>query len=110
MDKRNYTAAKTVFLKACAQYASAAAWLGTGKPLYTYILVFNTYVVGIALYQLGQYHEAEEALAEANIHNNQSPEVSLALRLTGANLFIGLGLPCFIVLKSTPKSRSHTGI
>jgi len=58
LDKRNYSSAKTVFLKACARYSSAAAWLGTG----------------VALYQLGQFPDAEEALAEANIQNNQLPD------------------------------------
>merc|ERR1712159_804644 len=48
--------AKQIFLKACTSFSTASSWLG----------------VGIACYMRGQYDQAEEALVEANIADNQN--------------------------------------
>jgi Tfp pilus assembly protein PilF len=48
--------AKQIFLKACTSFSTASSWLG----------------VGIACYKRGQYDQAEEALVEANIADNQN--------------------------------------
>ncbi|KAJ3416941.1 Cilia- and flagella-associated protein 70 [Chytridiales sp. JEL 0842] len=51
--------AKSMFLRACEAHASAQSWLGVGK----------------ACIALGEYDEAEDALAEANVLNNRDSEV-----------------------------------
>jgi len=58
--------AKQVFLKACTTFSTASSWLG----------------VGIACYMRGQYDQAEEALVEANIADNQNGVVWAYICLT----------------------------
>jgi len=65
--------AKELFMLACRDAPSCTAWLG----------------VGTACFRLGQFDEAEEALAEANILNNREETVwgQLALLCTGQQRF-----------------------
>ena len=58
--------AKQVFLKACTTFSTASSWLG----------------VGIACYMRRQYDQAEEALVEANIADNQNGVVWAYICLT----------------------------
>lgn len=51
--------AKDYFLRACRLHATASSWLG----------------LGVACYNMAQFSEAEEALAEANIYDPHNPEV-----------------------------------
>ena len=57
--ERNAGAAKEVYLRACRLSPTSTGWLGAG----------------IAALELGKYAEAEDALAEANILNNQNPQI-----------------------------------
>ena len=56
---RNVGAAKEVYLRACKLAPTSTAWLGAG----------------IAALELGKHAESEDALAEANILNNQNPQI-----------------------------------
>jgi tetratricopeptide (TPR) repeat protein len=55
----NAGAAKEVYLRACRLEPTSTSWLGAG----------------IAAFELKLYSEAEDALAEANILNNQNPQI-----------------------------------
>ncbi|XP_043800114.1 cilia- and flagella-associated protein 70 [Apis laboriosa] len=55
----DFDRAKRIFLSVCKSSPSCITWLGVGK----------------SCYELGQFHEAEISLSEANRINNQNPEV-----------------------------------
>jgi len=55
----NAGAAKEVYLRSCRLAPTSTSWLGAG----------------IAALELGAYTDAEDALAEANILNNQNPQI-----------------------------------
>ncbi|KAJ3297860.1 Cilia- and flagella-associated protein 70 [Borealophlyctis nickersoniae] len=57
--------AKTMYLRACEINPTAQSWLGAGKVCFA----------------LGDYEEAEDALAEANVLNNRDSEVWANLAL-----------------------------
>lgn len=76
-----YSRAKETYLRACSHTPSALTWHG----------------VGVACYRLGQYEEAEEALCEANILNNQDPEVWAYLAMVCLQVG-GCGLDIFATL------------
>eukprot|EP01105_Mastigella_eilhardi_P026937 TRINITY_DN79_c0_g2_i1.p1 TRINITY_DN79_c0_g2~~TRINITY_DN79_c0_g2_i1.p1 ORF type:complete len:1197 (+),score=355.13 TRINITY_DN79_c0_g2_i1:447-3593(+) len=59
MACKKYEEAKTAFFCACKVRQSCYTW----------------FRVGVACYRLGNFQEAEDALAEANIQNNHEPEV-----------------------------------
>ena len=59
MDRGLLQKAKANYIDACRLDASATSWLGLGK----------------VCLKMGEFREAEEALAEANIHNNHNSEV-----------------------------------
>ncbi|KAH9509070.1 Cilia- and flagella-associated protein 70 [Bulinus truncatus] len=59
LQEEKYVDAKRTFLLACKYSPSCLSWLG----------------VGIACYRLNELTEAEDALSEANILNNNDPEV-----------------------------------
>ena len=61
----NASAAKEVYLRACRLLSTSTSWLGAG----------------IAALELGKHQEAEDALAEANILNNQNPQIWIYLCL-----------------------------
>lgn len=65
ISQEEYQKAKETFLLACKYSPSCISWLG----------------VGIACYRLGELTEAEDALGEANLLNNQNPEVWAYLSL-----------------------------
>lgn len=54
-----FEAAKETLLRACKESPSSRTWFG----------------VGVACYQLDDLEQAEDALSEANILNNQDPEI-----------------------------------
>ncbi|KAK6998198.1 cilia- and flagella-associated protein 70 [Biomphalaria glabrata] len=65
LQENKYETAKRTFLLACKTSPSCVSWLG----------------VGIACYRLNELTEAEDALSEANILNNNDPEVWAYLSL-----------------------------
>ncbi|XP_055881107.1 cilia- and flagella-associated protein 70-like isoform X2 [Biomphalaria glabrata] len=65
LQENKYETAKRTFLLACKRSPSCVSWLG----------------VGIACYRLNELTEAEDALSEANILNNNDPEVWAYLSL-----------------------------
>ncbi|CAL1530492.1 unnamed protein product [Lymnaea stagnalis] len=65
LQEEKYQNAKDTFLKACKRSPSCISWLG----------------VGIACYRLNELSEAEDALSEANVLNNNDPEVWAYLSL-----------------------------
>ncbi|XP_041353572.1 cilia- and flagella-associated protein 70-like isoform X3 [Gigantopelta aegis] len=74
LQEARFSEAKSTFLMACKRSPSCVSWLG----------------VGIACYRLGELSEAEDALSEANILNNNDAEVwgylSLVCLNTGRQL------------------------